>query len=204
LDPLSHQQELVVRAHKLSHIPRLLVDPQLFAARFSQTCSMSSCDAGCCRDGVYVAVEHRDLILTHADVVQRHMSPEQEHDPERWFEREIVDDPDFPSGKAVGTEQVGSSCVFLNRDRRCVLHAVDDSEHLTVTLKPFFCRAFPVTICNGLLTLDEPVAGERPGCCSETAGGSQTVLGLCRSELETVLGNEGVEELMMIESIQHE
>ena len=28
---------------------------------------MSSCDAGCCRDGVLVDLEHRDVILAHAD-----------------------------------------------------------------------------------------------------------------------------------------
>jgi len=159
---------------------------------------MTSCDAGCCRDGVLVDVEHRDVILAHADVIRRHMSPHQERDPQRWFEREIANDPDFPSGKAVGTE-APAGCVFLNDERRCVLHVVDDVEDLPVTLKPFFCRLFPVTVCDGQLTLDEPVAGERPACCSQTAGGGQTVFELCPTELQMVVGIEGVQELRLLE-----
>jgi hypothetical protein len=189
---------LFVGTHTLSHMTRLEVDRALFDARFSQACSVSSCDAGCCRDGVYVDLEHRDVILAHADVIQRHMSRDQERDPDRWFEREVTDDPDFPSGKAVGTE-VRSGCVFLNNQRRCVLHLADDVEHLPVTLKPFFCRLFPVTVCEGRLMLDEPVAGERPACCSVTSGGDQTVFDLCPAELETALGKDGVEELRLLE-----
>jgi hypothetical protein len=177
---------------------RLAVDRALFDARFSEACSMSSCDAGCCRDGVLVDLEHRDVILAHADLVKRHMSPDQERDPDRWFEREIADDPDFPSGKAVGTE-APAGCVFLNDERRCVLHVADDAEDLPVTLKPFFCRLFPLAICDGHLMLDEPVAGERTACCSATSGGEQTVFDVCRAELEMVLGKDGVEELRLLE-----
>ena len=189
---------LFVGRHTLSHMTRLVVDRALFDARFSEACSMSSCDAGCCRDGVLVDLEHRDVILAHADVIRRHMSPGQERDPALWFEREIADDPDFPSGRAVGTE-VRSGCVFLNDLGRCVLHLADDAEGLAVTLKPFFCRLFPITICDGRLMLDEPIAGERPTCCSVTPGGGQTVFDLCPAELETVLGKDGVEELRLLE-----
>jgi len=182
----------------LPHIARLVVDRALVDARFSKACSMTSCDAGCCRDGVLVDLEHRDVILAHADVIRRHMSPHQERDPHRWFEREIANDPDFPSGKAVGTE-APAGCVFLNDERRCVLHLADDAEELPVTLKPFFCRLFPLAICDGHLLLDEPVAGDRPACCSATPGGEQTVFDLCRAELEMVLGEAGVEELRVLE-----
>jgi len=50
----------------LPHIARLVVDRALVDARFSKACSMTSCDAGCCRDGVLVDLEHRDVILAHA------------------------------------------------------------------------------------------------------------------------------------------
>ena len=50
--------------------------------------------------------------------------------------------------------------MFLNDERRCVLHLADDAEDLPVTLKPFFCRVFPLAICDGHLMLDEPVAGD--------------------------------------------
>lgn len=195
---MASRSTLFVSRHTLPHIARITVDRDLFDARFGQDCSVWRCDAGCCRDGVYVDLEHRDVILAHADVIQRHMSADQERDPDRWFETEIVDDPDFPSGKAVGTE-APAGCVFLNDQRRCVLHLVDDAEDLPVTLKPFFCRLFPLAICDGHLMLDEPVAGERPACCSATSGGEQTVFDLCPAELEMVLGEDGVKELRLLE-----
>jgi Protein of unknown function (DUF3109) len=195
---MASRSAFFVRRHILPHITRLVADRALFEARFGEACSVSKCDAGCCRDGVFVDVEHRDVILAHADVIKRHMSPHQERDPDRWFEREIAHDPDFPSGKAVGTE-APAGCVFLNDKRRCVLHLADDAEDLPVTLKPFFCRLFPITICDGHLMLDEPVAGERPACCSATSGGDQTAFDLCRTELEMVLGQDGVEELRLRE-----
>jgi hypothetical protein len=201
---MASKTDRVVASHRLEHLGPLRVDPEIFTARFSRACSMANCDAGCCQGGVWVDVLHRDVILEHAAVIARHMDPEQEHNPARWFEGEIADDSDFPSGKAVGTEVTDSGCVFLNAHRRCVLHAVDDVENLGVRLKPFFCRVFPVTICNGVLTLDEPIAGERPQCCSETPGGGQTVLELCEEEWGTALGEQGVAELRMLARDGHE
>src|SRR6185503_14902447 len=128
LDPMASKTDRVVARHRLEHLGPLRVDPEIFTARFSRACSMANCDAGCCQGGVWVDVLHRDVILEHAAVIARHMDPEQEHNPARWFEGEIADDSDFPSGKAVGTEVTDSGCVFLNAHRRCVLHAVDDVE----------------------------------------------------------------------------
>lgn len=201
---MASKTDRFVSTHGLAHLGPLRVDPEIFTARFSRACSMANCDAGCCQAGVWVDVLHRDVILEHAAVVARHMDPGQEHDPARWFEPEIVDDPDFPSGKAIGTEATDSGCVFLNAAGRCVLHKVDDVERLGIRLKPFFCRVFPVTICNGVLTLDEPIAGERPRCCSETPGGGQTALELCQEEWEAALGAQGLAELRSIAREPHE
>jgi len=160
---------------------------------------MANCDGGCCEGGVWVDLNHRDVILAHADVIARHMTADQERDPSRWFEAETPDDPDFPSGKAAGTEASASGCVFLNAERRCVLHLVDDAERLGVTLKPFFCRIFPVTLTEGVLMLDDPISGQRPQCCSRTGGGTKTVFDVCQWELEVALGKEGLEELRMLD-----
>ena len=200
---MASKVELFLGRHSLAHLGPLRVDPEIFSARYTGECSMSNCDAGCCQAGVWVDVLHRDVILAHADAITRYMDPDQERDPARWFERDIADDTDFPSGKAVGTEVSRSTCVFLNLQGRCVLHLVDDVENLPVRLKPFFCRVFPVTICDGLLTLDDPIAGERPRCCSPTPAGEQSAFEVCPGELETVLGREGVEELRELERQHH-
>lgn len=118
------------------------------------------------------------------------MDAAQEHDPARWFDPEPSADSDFPSGRAFGTAVSNGGCVFLRSDRRCALQAASDAH--TGRLKPIFCWAFPVTIVNGLLCLDDP--RDAP-CCTPSATGGKTALELCGDELTVLLGAEGLEEL---------
>ncbi|HEX5000224.1 MAG TPA: DUF3109 family protein [Terriglobia bacterium] len=179
----------ILKHHRVPHIPALRVDPGLAGARFPQACSMTQCSGACCRDGVWADPIEQDRILQHAETIQRAMDDAQEKNPARWFDLEDPDDPDFPSGRAVGTTTVNGGCVFLNSEKRCVLQIVANEE--TGVLKPFYCFAFPITIDNGTLCLDDG----RDACCTASAGGSRTVLDLCPDELTHVLGQEGLDEL---------
>jgi len=57
-------------------------------------------------------------------------------------------------------------------------------------LKPFFCRAFPISLENGTLTYDNQFDTETQ-CCAPVAEGHLTVFDVCAEELEHVLGAEG-------------
>ena len=122
----------------------------------------------CCRNGVKLDIALRDQILANADLVRDAMGPEQDADPSGWFEDTEEIDPDFPSGRCVGTQVRPTGCVFLDGARRCVLQTVTIAEARPgFNLKPFFCSAFPVTIANGELWIDElcleaPVAAAGP------------------------------------------
>jgi hypothetical protein len=141
-------------------------------------------------------VKERDTILRHADLIRRHMEPEQVQDPGRWFDREEEIDSDYPSGRGVGTQTTDAGCVFLKKDGRCVLQTAAMEEGLPKhALKPFFCFAFPVTIDAGVLTIDDPDFTNRPECCSMVPGGSTSVLEICWEEFEFVLGSEGAKAL---------
>jgi Protein of unknown function (DUF3109) len=192
---MASSHTIPITRHAVPHIPRLTVDPSILSARYARDCTSRNCDGGCCGRGVWVDLEHRAAILASAELVQLYMTPEQEHDPARWFGGEIKDDSDFPSGRAIGTETYHGGCVFLDPSRRCVLHTVDDAEKPTTRLKPFYCRIYPLVLDAGVLTLDEPAGGERPACCTETAGGDRTVFDVCTVELEEVLGPEGLRDL---------
>src|SRR3954471_20243802 len=74
--------------HQLTYFPELRVGEEIFTSRFSRSCSMSSCSARCCREGVLVDVAHRDRVLSEADLIVQYMEPTQEHDPAAWFEEE--------------------------------------------------------------------------------------------------------------------
>ncbi|MCX6133810.1 MAG: DUF3109 family protein [Ignavibacteriales bacterium] len=186
----------ILRTHKLAHIPALKVDPVVFNSRFQHGCSMINCNATCCAGGVLLDIEERDNILHHVDLIHRHMEPGQIKDPAAWFDVEVEEDADYPSGKGTGTQTTEKGCVFLKHDGRCVLQTAAMEEGLPKDmLKPFFCFAFPVTIDGGVLTIDDPDLANRPECCSMIPGGTVSVLDLCAEEFEFVLGSEGAKAL---------
>ncbi len=183
--------ERVLRKHKLVHLGELRIHENILGSRFPETCAMGRCNANCCQDGVWTDLVERDTILKHADLIRSCMDPNQEQDPARWFDPDIREDKDFPSGRAASTEVLNGSCIFLNSDRRCVLQKA--SENRPLDLKPFFCTAFPVTIDHGELQIDDGYY--HSACCTLADNGVLNVFDVCGSELRHVLGEEGFREL---------
>ncbi len=186
---------MVLLKHNLNFIHTLVVDDKLLEAKFATSCSMAHCRGDCCRYGVWVDVRHRDLILEHKDLILRHLEPQQEHDPDRWFEKYEIEEPDFPSGRAVGTQERDTGCVFLDSHGRCVLQSAATAEGMDkFSLKPFFCVTYPVTIEDHILTIDDEEFPGNTQCCSAATNGVKTVLDVCDQELEFALGKRGFEE----------
>lgn len=184
-----------LRRHKLAHVPVLQVDCGLFQKRFASQCRTDQCKAACCTGGVWVDVEERDRILKNAGHVRTMMDAGQEQDPARWFDAGDVADPDFPSGRAAGTQVVNGRCVFLDEAGRCTLQRAEAGGN--VNLKPFFCRIFPLTLEYGVLTLDE-MAADQTQCCAVSPTGPSTIFDVCAAELDQMLGPDGVEELRQL------
>lgn len=190
------KEPYVLRKHHLKHIPELTVEKGFLEKNFADGCSMQRCNARCCREGVWLDPIERRKILDHAEMIQRHMEPHQDKDPERWFDNSYQKDEDFPSGQSLGTQTRPYGCIFLDSVGRCTLQKAAMAEGLPkFFLKPFFCVAYPLAIENGMLVYDDPDFVNRPECCSVIKGGEQTVFDVCLEELEFVLGKEGVEEL---------
>jgi hypothetical protein len=145
-----------------------------------------------------VDVAHRDRIIAEAALIAQHMEPTQEHDPARWFEPNDEPDLDFPSGRAVNTNIVNGTCVFLDSRRLCVLHS---AESASPGLKPFFCRAYPVAIDHGCVTLDSDWCPDDTQCCEPVEGGEMTTLEVYEPELVHMLGEAGLKELRRIAEI---
>jgi Fe-S-cluster containining protein len=186
----------VLRRHSLKHLPELRLHESVFSCRFAAGCSTARCNALCCKEGVWADLAERAKILAHVPLIQQHMDPGQEHRPEFWFEEREVPDADFPSGFTVGTRANEQGCVFLKSDGRCVLQSAAMASGMPAySLKPFYCVAFPVTVHEGQLMMDEPDRGARTECCTGAAGGTLSVFDVCAEELRFVLGEEGVEEL---------
>ena len=197
-EPRSAKRRVVLRRRRPSHLPGLEVNGSIFDTRYLPGSSPGHCDGTCCRSGVKVDVAQRDEILAHADLIRRAMDPGQDQDVGGWFEETEVPDPDFPSGRCVGTQVRSERCIFLDRARRCVLQTVTiAAARPGFDLKPFFCSAFPITIAAGALWIDEMCLDAPGGCCRPTPGGGLGVLDVCETELRHVLGNEGLEELRL-------
>jgi Fe-S-cluster containining protein len=184
------EQNSVLRDHPLAHLSKLSVGEDFFRARFPKACSTSRCNANCCKNGVWTDLKERDTILRNADLIRNHMDPDQEQNSNRWFDAEIREDTDYPSGQSVSTQVYGGACVFLNNARRCVLQKA--SQNHCLNLKPFFCLAFPITIEKGQLKIDN---GFNLDCCTLAPDGVLDVFDVCAPELTHVLGEAGVREL---------
>jgi Fe-S-cluster containining protein len=190
-------QDVLLRDHDLDHLPELWLGIELLTTRFARSCSTSACSARCCRAGVLVDISHRDRVLEEAAVVVQYMEESQVRDPSRWFEAEDEPDTDFPSGRAVNTSVVNDTCVFLDSQRRCVLHL---AEATSPGLKPFVCRAYPITITNARLTLEADWCPEETQCCGPVDGGELTMFDFCEPELVHMLGSAGMAELRRVAS----
>jgi hypothetical protein len=193
---MESMNDIIITHHPLNHIPELTVDPGLLHVRFAKGCSMLKCSAACCQYGVWADVAEKTAILRHVDLIRRYMEPDMEKNPEAWFDEEIVPDMDFVSGLTVGTAVRETGCVFLNSAGLCVLQKAEMGEgDPTLKLKPFYCKAFPVTLENGRVIYDDYMKSDQPQCCSAIAGGELTAFDFLHEELELVLGKEGTEEL---------
>ncbi len=187
---------VVLRNHKMTHIPELRLGSEIIEQRFVAGCSMTNCNADCCSGGVYADLAERDEILRHVDLIRAQMDPDQEHDTALWFEKESIPDADYPSGRAIGTEVYNDHCVFLNSKGMCVLQKTAAAAGMDrYALKPFYCWLYPVTVDGGELTIHDPEYAERPSCCSYKDEGPLTVFDICTEELTLALGEQGVEEL---------
>jgi hypothetical protein len=189
----------VLTRHTIAHVATLRVNPAIFEKRFAAGCSMTHCDATCCHGGVYADLGEKERILAHAELIKSYMEPQQEHDTAKWFDNEEVDDIDFPSGKAVGTQTNARGCIFLKANGHCVIQTAGAESGMgKFSLKPFFCIAFPVVLTGHELTLHDDYTG-RTECCFAVPNGTQSLVDICAEELEYMLGTEGFKELKELE-----
>jgi hypothetical protein len=198
-DPTADSEPIigVLRNHKLRHLPLLRVGESIRSAKMLRACDSTRCPSTCCATGVWADKAEAARILEHVDVIHAAMDPGMERDPARWFDVERPD-ADFPSGIAVGTRATAGGCVFLNGAGRCVLQKAHADGLVPVTLKPFYCFAFPITIDKGTLSMDIDGVDGSTACCRPSPGGERSVMDVFAWELEHVLGAEGVRELQSL------
>lgn len=177
-------------AEKFSkRINGILVDPLIFTYKF-----ICNCTGGCCRDGVYTDYKEYQTILSIQHKVKEMMDETQSKNVDEWFEQPEKDD-DFESGLAVGTEVINNKCTFLDKNGLCTLQKLAMNEgSFRWKYKPLYCILFPLTIYDGVLTVDTDHQEKVPYCKSDPDT-KITIYEACIEELKYLFGQEGFAEL---------
>lgn len=133
----------------------------IFTRRLAADCMTHDCTMvdthtlkhdACCQYGCDVDLRERDAILARAEQIRPLLRAEVANKP--WFETDVEQDPDYPSGAVVRTEVFNDGCLFLAHDRRgCAIHRASLEQSWDFRgVKPAICRLFPIsyeedTIC---------------------------------------------------------
>ncbi len=173
----------------------LTIAPELFTRGYPLGGGPCSCTSACCERGVYADTRERERILARSGLILRHMDETQPHDPQRWFETEEYEDPDFPSGRCVGTAVVNGRCAFLDSEGRCSIQVATMAEGLgRWALKPLYCILYPLEISDGVVNFD-PMLQEERSCCTARTSFDIPLFEACADELEHILGSDGMQAI---------
>ncbi|MBI4535746.1 MAG: DUF3109 family protein [Ignavibacteriae bacterium] len=177
------------------NVKQYIISDEFFERGFSPNGGPCNCTSVCCEGGVYTDVQEREKILAHRNVVKKYMDITQTADETQWFEANEHEDPDFPSGKCIGTREINDKCAFLDKHGRCSLQvaAVEEGMHKWA-LKPLFCILYPVEIADSVVGFDDMLQDEEH-CCSIRSDFDQPLFRACREELTHLLGKDGFAEL---------
>ena len=139
----------------------LKIDPMIFTQGFVRYCDISKCAGQCCDWGVYMDRDHKEVIMKHKDEIIEVMDENQFKDTEKWFEKELEPDTDFPSGFAIGTEVYktptgNEQCVFKDKNGFCSIQnqSVKSGKHKW-DIKPKYCIMYPITVIDNVITYDD-------------------------------------------------
>ncbi|MCC6398345.1 MAG: DUF3109 family protein [Bacteroidetes bacterium] len=168
---------------------------ELFEKGYPAGQSPCTCASKCCQWGVYVDVREKERILEHRRAIADQMDETQTRNEKEWFENDEHDDPDFPSGRCVGTHVHHDKCVFLDKVGRCAIQLAAVAAGLDRwAWKPMYCVLFPIEISDGIVSFDPMLQGDE-SCCSIRSGYDTPLFRACSAELIHLIGQEGYDKL---------
>jgi len=174
------------------------IDPIIFTQGFVPGCNIKICHGQCCNWGVYMDKDFKDVIMKFENEIKDVMDDSQTKDTDKWFEKELEQDEDFPSGYAIGTELYitpgnTTQCVFKDRRGFCSIQvaAVKHNMHKWA-FKPKYCIMYPLTIIDNVLTYDDEHSTKLDYCgITKKQNFSQTVFEAMTEEIVFILGADG-------------
>ncbi len=181
--------------NEMKIIKGLKIDPVIFTQQFVPGCDICKCSGECCYYGVYTESNEHENILKIKDKIIEEMDDSQTKVVKNWFEEPIEDD-DFTSGIAVGTEVYNGKCVFLDKQGFCTLQKIAMKEGVHKwKYKPLYCILFPLVIWEGKFTIDEDHL-KRMNYCNKKEIYSADLFKIFQEEIKHVFGEDGFKELL--------
>jgi len=176
----------------------LKIDPIIFTQGFVSGCNVEICSGQCCNWGVYMDRDFQNVVMKFESRIKDVMDEYQVRDTSKWFEQELEEDHDFPSGYAIGTELYNNSlgttqCVFKDKNHYCSLQvmSVKNGMHKW-EVKPKYCVMYPLTIVENILTYDSDHSEKLDYCgIGHEENFKQTVFEAMTEEVKFILGDDG-------------
>jgi Fe-S-cluster containining protein len=139
----------------------------------------------CCQYGCDVDLFEHAAILAKADNIRPLLRDEVKH--VEWFDNEIEEDPDYPSGKVMRTALHNDRCLFLAQDQRgCTIHRASLEQGWDFRgVKPAICRLFPISYEEDTICVADEYAEYS---CAHVEG--PTLYRITRDALADVFGQE--------------
>lgn len=166
----------------------------IFTRRLAADCMTHDCTMvdthtlkhdACCQYGCDVDLRERDAILARAEQIRPLLRAEVANKP--WFETDVEQDPDYPSGAVVRTEVWNDGCLFLAHDRRgCAIHRASIEQSWDFRgVKPAICRLFPISYEDDTICIADEATEYS---CAHVEG--PTLYRITRDALADVFGEE--------------
>ncbi len=180
----------------------LEIDPVIFTQGFVPGCNVKICRGECCDWGVYMDRDFKTVVMKFEEEIKSVMDENQIKDSSKWFEKELEEDTDFPSGQAVGTELYETrsghnQCVFKDKRSYCSIQvaAVKNNMHKW-SIKPRYCIMYPLTIIDNVLTYDDDHSTKLSYCgIKHKQNFTQTVFEAMTEEIRFIIGEDGYNHL---------
>lgn len=192
------EKDLQLNGKDMIEFNGLKIDPVIFTQGFVPGCDIGICGGQCCNWGVYMDRDFQPVIMSFENQIKEVMDEFQPRETSKWFEKELEEDHDFPSGYAIGTELYINShgttqCVFKDKRGYCSLQAmaVEKGMHKW-EIKPKYCVMYPLSIIDNVLTVDNDHS-ERLDYCGvhHEENYTQTIFEAMTEELKYVIGEDG-------------
>lgn len=167
------------------------LSPELFVRSRLRNRCRDGCSARCCQEGVAISLYEAERVKARAAELQSYLL--EPFDFEGWNLVPVAD----LSTPLLYENTPREQCWFLMHDRRCALHALALDRGLPVaSLKPYFCRLFPLT----LITLDIDVTeigidGKAYKTCLVEGEQEDWLYRQFESDLRRVIGDANLAEL---------